>query len=94
MRTDEFKNEINKIKKWEDKIKRKVLKYKAGKYKYDFQQYETTTSFGKNIYSGKTSIHEADMGQTNLLENMEIFSKKSRTKKNEGKDKCKILLIV
>ena len=29
-----------KLKKWEDKMKQKDLKYEAGKYKYDFQQYE------------------------------------------------------
>ena len=49
-------------------MKQKDLKYKAGKYKYDFQQYETIRSFGESIYSGKISIHEADMDQINLLE--------------------------
>ena len=33
MTTDEIKNEIDEIKKWEDKIKWKNLKYEAGKYK-------------------------------------------------------------
>ena len=78
MRTDEIKNEIDEIKKWEDKIKRKDWKYKAGKHKYDFQQCETIRSFG---------IHEADMDQTNLLENMVKFSNKSRPKTKQVKDK-------
>ena len=65
MRTDKIKNEIDKIKIWEDKTKRKYWKYK-----YDFQQYETIRSFGESIYSGKIIIHEADVDQTNLLENM------------------------
>ena len=34
MRTNEIKNEIDEIKKWEEKIKRKDLIYKAKKYKY------------------------------------------------------------
>ena len=87
MRTDVIKNKIDDIKKREDKIKRKDLKYKAGNYKYDFQQYEMIRSFGESIYSGRISINEADMDQTNLLENMVKFSNKSRPKTKEGKDK-------
>ena len=41
MRTNEFKNEIFEIKKWEEKIKRKELIYKPNKCIYDFQQFET-----------------------------------------------------
>ena len=37
MRTNEIKNEIDEIKKWEDKIKRKNLKYETSKYIDDFQ---------------------------------------------------------
>ena len=88
MRTDEIKNEIYKIKKnRKKKIEQKDLKYEAGKYKYDFQQYETIRSSGESIYSGKISIHEADMNQTNLLENMKKFNNKSRPKTEEGKYK-------
>ena len=53
MRTHEVKNEIDEIKKWEEKIKQKVLIYKANKYKYDFEQYETIRSFGDGIYNSK-----------------------------------------
>ena len=44
----------------------------------------TIISFGESIYSGKISILEVDMDQTNLLKNM----KKGKGKKNE------ILLIM
>ena len=37
MRTNEIKNEIYEIKKWEEKIKLEDLKYKTKKYAYDFQ---------------------------------------------------------
>ena len=37
MRTNKIKNEIYEIKKWEEKLKREDLLYKANKYKYDFQ---------------------------------------------------------
>ena len=39
--TNEIKNEIYEIKKWEDKIKREDLKYKTKNYTYDFQRYGT-----------------------------------------------------
>ena len=44
----------------ERKIKRKELIYKANKYKYDFQQYETIRSFGESIYAGKSTVDEAE----------------------------------
>ena len=55
MKTNEIKNEIDETKKWADKIKRKDLKYETNKHihVYDFQQFETITSFGDNIYTGK-----------------------------------------
>ena len=40
MRTDEIKKEINEIKKWADKVKRKDLKHRAAKYKNDFQHFK------------------------------------------------------
>ena len=53
MRTNEIKNEIYQIKKWEEKTKRGDFKYKIKHCVYDFQQYETIRSFGDNIYTGK-----------------------------------------
>ena len=56
MRNNKVKNDIDKIKKWDEKIKRKDLIYRANKYKYDFQQDETIRSFGESNYTGKTTI--------------------------------------
>ena len=53
MRTPEIKNEIDETRKWDLKIEQKDLKYKANKYLYDFQQFETIRSFGESIYTGK-----------------------------------------
>ena len=47
---------------------------------YDFQQFETIASFGDNIYTGKISIDEAEMGQINILKNRVEFNK-SKPKK-------------
>ena len=56
MRTDEIKNEIDGIRKFEEKINRTDLKYKTNNYLYDFQQLETIISFGDSIYTGKINI--------------------------------------
>ena len=86
MRTNETKNEIYEIKIWEEKIKRRNLKYKE-KYTYDFLQYETIRYFGDNIYTGKANIDEAEIDQSNFFKNIITFSNKSRLRTIEGKDK-------
>ena len=80
-------DEIDEIKKWEEKIKLKNLVCKANKYKYDFQQYETIRTFGDSIYNGKTSRDEAEMDQTNLLDNLKDFNDRSRPKTAESKNR-------
>ena len=87
MRTDEIKNEIDEIRKREEKTERKDLKYKPNKYLYDFQKFETIRSFDDSIYTGKINIDEAEMDQTNLLKNMVTFNNKSKPKTQEGNDK-------
>ena len=44
MITNKIKNEIVEIKKQEEKVKGKDIKYEAKNYIYDFQQYETIRS--------------------------------------------------
>ena len=63
MRTNELKNEIYEVKNWEEKIKRKNLKYKTTNYIYNFQQNETMRSFDESIYTGKINIGEVEMDQ-------------------------------
>ena len=51
MRSNEIKNDLDKIKKWEEQIRPKDLVYKTNQNKYDSQLYETIRSFGdKNQY--------------------------------------------
>ena len=52
----------------ERKIRQKDLVYKTNKYKYDFQQYKAIRPFGDSIYNGKTSLDEADIDQSSLLD--------------------------
>ena len=65
------------------KKRRKDFVYKANKYKYDFQQYETTIFLGdnsKSVYNVKTSIDEAEINQSSLLDGMKNFNDRSRPK--------------
>ena len=55
--------------------------------KKNFEQFDKIRSFGDNIYTGKINIDEAEMDQTNLLENMVEFNDKSRPKSKEGTEK-------
>ena len=52
IRNNEIKNEIDGIKKLEEKINREHLNYETKQYTYDFQQYEKIRSFGDSIYTG------------------------------------------
>ena len=87
MRANEIKNEIDDIKKWEENIERKDLKYETNKHMHNFQQFETIRSFGANIFTGKISMDAGKMDQTNLLESMIKFDNESRPRKKENKDK-------
>ena len=87
MKTSEVQDEIVEIKKWEEKIKQKDLKYKTNKYVYEFQQFESIRYFGNSIYTGTINIDEAERDQSNLLENMVEFSNKSKQKNKESTDK-------
>ena len=91
MRTNEIKSKIYDIKKWEEKIKRKHLKYETKKYINNFQQYETISPFYKRIYARKDNITEVEENQSNLLENLVELNNKSRPKTKEGKDKKRYL---
>ena len=84
-----LKNEIDEIKKWESKIKRKDLKYETKNRTYDFQQYHTIRSFGDSIYTGKINVDEAEIDQTNLLQNWKEFNEKSRLRPKKVRDKKK-----
>ena len=90
VRTDEIKNGISEIGNWEEKNKRKDLKCKPNKYLYDFQQFEAIRS---SIYTRKINTDEAEMDQSNLLENMVKFNNKSKPTAKEVNYKNKVLFI-
>ena len=58
---------------------------------YDFQQYKMIRGFGESIFTGKINIDEAEMDQSNLIENMVKFNNKSRSRSKEDKEKNRYL---
>ena len=87
MGTNEIKNKIDEIRRWEEKIKQKDLKYKTNKHFCDLHTLETIKSFGDILYTGNINIDEAEMDQTNLLEYLLKFDNKSKPKSKERNDK-------
>ena len=53
LENSEIQNELNKIKKLEEKINRNDLIYELSNYKYDFRNIPIIISFGDSIFNGK-----------------------------------------
>ena len=81
MRTNEIKNEVDEIKKWEENFFKKSEK----EYVFDFLQ-DKTISFGDSIYTRKINIVESDKNQSNLLKIIVELNNKSTPRSKEGKD--------
>ena len=87
MITNEIKNEIVGIKKQEEKIKGKDIKYEAKNYIYDFQQYETIRSVSESIYTPKARRVEAEKDQSNLIwQNLMINLDQDQKKVSKKRD--------
>ena len=86
LKTIEIKNEIDEIKKWEERIRWKEL-CKTNKNKYDLQQSEAKKSFGDSIYNGKISIDEADIDRSSLLNGLKDFNDRARPKTAQDENK-------
>ena len=52
-----------------------------------FQQYKMVRGFGGSIFTGKINIDEAEMDQSNLIENMVKFNNKSRSRSKKIRKK-------
>ena len=82
---DEAKEEIEKIVKIEKTIDREKLVYNASGYIYDFRNFRTIRTFGKDIYEGKITLKEADENQSNLLYEIRNFKDKTRPQNDDKK---------
>ena len=89
--SDEAREEINKILKIEKNVDWEKLVYQAGKYKYDFTKFNTIRTFGEDIYNGKITLEEADEDQSDLTDEINEFTKKTRLKSDKKKRKREIV---
>ena len=63
---DEAKKEMEKIMEIKKPVDREKLIYRTSEYTHSFQNFQTIKSFGRDIYSGKITLKEADEDQANL----------------------------
>ena len=56
----EAKNELNKIKELEKMVDRENLFYRANECPYNFKNFRTINTFGKDIYNGIITLKEAN----------------------------------
>ena len=73
MHNDEAKREFDKIKETEKTIDREKLVYRASEYTYNFRNFRTIRTLGRDIYESKTALEEANEDQDNLLETLKIL---------------------
>ena len=59
--------------------------YYSSKETFDFKTFETIRSLDENIYSGKTTINEANQEQGDLLEYNLKFNNKARPRNKDNK---------
>ena len=72
-----LKETLVKFKKQKKNVDREKLIYRASEYTYDFRNFKTIRTFGRNIYEGKISLEKADEDQLNLMNEIRIFNAKT-----------------
>ena len=80
LNNDEAKKELDKIKEIEKTVDREKLVYKTNEYTYTFKNFQTTKTFGRDIYEGNITLKAADEYQAELL--IEIVNFKKKAKQN------------
>ena len=58
--SEKAKNEFNKIKEIEKSLDEEKLCYRTNEYKYNFQNFLTINTFGRDIYNGTITLKEDD----------------------------------
>ena len=83
--SEEAKNESTKIKEIQKTVDRESLYYKTNEYTYNFQNFRTINTFGRDIYNGTITLKKADKDQSDLLVEMLNFRKQAKPKHPERK---------
>ena len=61
--SEEAKNELNEIKEIEKVVNKENLVYRTNEYTYNFKNFQTINTFGRDIYNGIITLKEADKDQ-------------------------------
>ena len=85
LNNDEGKKELNKIKEIEKNVDREKLIYEINEYTNSFKNFQTTKSFGRDIYEGKITLEKANEYQVDLLAEIINFKKHMKPKSEEIK---------
>ena len=93
LNNDVAKNNLDKIKEIEKNVDREKLVYETNEYTHSFKNFQTIRTFGKDIYDGTIKLEEADDYQTNLLVEIMNFTKNTKPRSPEKKNKKKKLLL-
>ena len=70
------------------------LVYKASGKTYDFRKFQTTKTFGEDIYEVEITFKEVDKEQSDLLDEIRNFNDKTRPKNYKKKQEKQLLLII
>ena len=92
LNNDEAKKELGKIKEIENNVDREKLAYETNEYIYSFKNFQTITTFGRDIFEGKIAIEEADKYQTDSLAEIMNFRKNTKPRSQERKEEKEIAL--
>ena len=66
-------------------VDREKLHYRTNEYTYNFQNFRTTNTFGRDIYNGTITLKEANEDQIDLLVEILNFREKVKAKNPEKK---------
>ena len=61
--SEEAKYELNEIKEIEKIVNKENLVYRTNEYTYNFKNFQTINTFGRDIYNGIITLKEADKDQ-------------------------------
>ena len=78
LKNNETIKELNKIIEIEKTVEREKLVYRASEYTYNFRNFRTIITFGRDIYNGIITLAEANIDQDNLLRDIGNFNYKTR----------------
>ena len=83
--SEEAKNQFNKIKEKEKTANRENLVYRTNEYTLSFKNFQSISTFGRDIYNDKITLKEANENQHSLLAENLNFRIEIKTKKPVNK---------